>query len=89
MQAEGEQLRAEAVDFVLEEGGKHAGDIAPGEGEHGSGQAAAFERLVGETESGGDELGVEDLVTAGTPFAVNLIGPQDGEARAVSFVEDL
>ena len=89
MQAEGEQFGAQAIDFVLEGSGKHTRDIAPGEGEHGSGKAAAFERLVGEAEAGGDELGAEDLVAAGTPFAIIFIGPQDGKARAVTVVEDL
>jgi len=89
MQSEGEQLGAEAVDLVLEGGGKHAGDIAAGEGEHGSGQAAAFESLVGKAEAGCDELGAEDLVAAGTPFALIFIRAQDGKIRAVAVIEDL
>jgi len=81
MQAEGEKLGAEVVDFVLKGSGKHAGDIAAGKGEHGGGQAAAFERFIGKAEAGGDELGAKDLIAAGTPFAIIFIRPHQTAGR--------
>ncbi len=64
IQAEGEQLGAQAVDFILKFGWEYTRDIGAGKYGHLGGEAAGFEGLVLEAEAVGDQLGAEELVAA-------------------------
>jgi hypothetical protein len=77
------------VDFILKFGGEHARNIGAGKDGRLDCEAAGFDGLVLKAEAGGDKIGAEDLVAAGTPAAIDRIGAQDREARAVAVMEDL